>query len=111
MRLPAAALVAGGTLPPLPHGSLRRRRRADVRQHRHRLLAAPVAARDDAGDHADRVAATAALSSAPHSASILRAASSSPRVGPMLRMAMGMPRAAARLTKRNPDHTISDDPT
>src|ERR1051326_723535 len=110
VRLPPAALVAGRALHPVPHGPLPPRRVAAVRAHRRRLPAGAVAPRHHAGDRADRTASSAALSVAPHAASIFIDARASPRVGPTLTMAMGMPRSAARLTKRKPDQTASDEP-
>jgi hypothetical protein len=56
-RVSAAALVVGGSLSPLSHGSVPARNIAALRQHRHRLLAVSVAIRDRdfAGDHGDRI--------------------------------------------------------
>src|ERR1051326_1384243 len=100
VRLPPAALVAGRALHPVPHGPLPPRRVAAVRAHRRRLLAAAVAPRHHAGDRADRTASSAALSVAPHAASIFSDARASPRVGPTLTMAGGATCSIATATLR-----------
>src|SRR5699024_2277498 len=55
--------------------------------------------------------ASAAASSAPQSPSNLSSSSSSARVLPRLMAASGRPCLAAARAKRNPDHTIRDEPT